>query len=195
MIALTALVLVLAALVLVCLFALMDQHRTLEDVRDHIGTGDAPRPLTHPVGPVVASEVGLPAALDGADHAVVLFLSTTCNTCATVASGLRGPLPADVHVVVRTPALAVGQAWCEEVGLRPEIVTIATDDRIADAFELRVTPAGFVLRNDRIAVAQTVPTPRQLQALLDQRALLAVGPPTAPNAPDTIDGGRSWITT
>lgn len=195
MIALTALVLVVAVLVLVCLFALMDQHRTLEEVREHLGTGDAPRPLTHPVGPIVASEIGLPAALDGAPHAVVLFLSTTCATCATVARSLRGPQPDDLHVVVRTPSTAAGVAWCDEVGLRPGTVTLATDDRIADAFDLRVTPAGFVLRHDRIATAQTVPSPRQLQALLEQRALLASGPPAAPTTPDDAEGGRSWITT
>lgn len=193
MIALTALVLVLTGLVLVCLFALMDQHRTLSELRDHLGAGDNPRPLTHPVGPIVASEIGLPAELDGADHAVVLFLSTTCATCATVARSLRGVVPEDLHVVVRTPSPGAGAAWCEEVGLRPALVTLATDDRIADAFGLRVTPAGFVLTHDRIATAQTVPTPRQLEALLDQRALLAVGPPTAPTAPDS-EGGRSWIT-
>lgn len=194
MIALTALVLVVAALVLVCLFALVDQYRTLEEVRDHLGTGDAPRPITHPVGPVVASEIGLPARLDGAEHAVVLFLSTTCETCATVARSLRGALPDDLHVVVRTPSPRAGEAWCDQVGLRLGDVTLATDDRIADAFGLRVTPAGFVLRHDRIAAAQTVPSPRQLQALLDQRAQLAVGPPPTPTAP-VSEGGRSWSTT
>lgn len=194
MIALTALVLVVAVLVLVCLFALMDQYRSLEEVRDHLGTGDAPRPLTHPVGAIVASEIGLPASLDGAEHAVVLFLSTTCATCSTVARSLRGSLPDDLHVVVRTPTTGVGAEWCDDVGLRPGTVTLATDDRIADAFGLRVTPAGFVLSHDRIAAAQTVPSPRQLEALLDQRAQLAVGPPPAPTAPDA-DGGRSWITT
>jgi hypothetical protein len=176
-IALTGLVLVIAVLVLVCLFAIMDQYRTLEEVREHLGTGDAPRPLTHPTTPVVASEIGLPARLDGADHAVILFVSTTCATCATVARGLRGPLAPDIHIVLKAVSEPDGVTWCGEIGLDPDHVTIATDDRIADAFGLRVTPAGFVLHHDRIAVAQTVPTPRQLVALLDQAAALAVGPP------------------
>ncbi len=175
MIALTALVLVIAVLVLVCLFALMDQYRTLEEVRDHLGTGDEPRPLTYPTDVIVPSSVGLPAALDGAEHAIVLFLSTTCGTCATVARGLRGPLAPDVHIVLRARSDADGTGWRADAGLAPESTTIATDDRIADAFGLRVTPAGFVLRHDRIVVAQTVPSPRQLVALLDQAAALAAG--------------------
>lgn len=202
MIALTVLVLVLAVLVLVCLFALMDHHRTLEEVRDHLGTGDAPRPLTHPVGPIPTTAVGLPRWVEEAEHAVVLFLSTTCATCATVARGFgRGPHP-DLHVVVRTPTTAVGTQWCAEVGLPADLVTLATDDGIADVFDLRVTPAGFVLRRGGIAVAQTVPSPTQLRALLDQRALLASTPapaaaPTSATDPHTApaDGGRSWITT
>lgn len=196
MIALTALVLLLVLVVLVSLFALMDQHRVLLEIQEHLGTGDAPRPLTHPIGPVVASDAGLPAHLDGAERAVVVFLSTTCATCATVGRGLRGPLAPELHVVVRAPSAAEGARWYEEVGLHAGSVTVSTDDRVADAFGLRVTPAAFVLRHDHIVVAQTVPTVRQLTALLDQVAALAGEPVPTPAADDgNPDGRDQWMLT
>jgi hypothetical protein len=183
-IALTALVLVLTVLLLVCLFALMDQYRTLELVRDHLGINDSPRPLTFPSGEIVPSEAGLPAHLDGADHLVVLFLSTSCTTCKTVANALRGKRAEGLHVVVRSRSEALGREWAQEAGLAPDAVTVAADDHIADAFELRVTPAVFVLRGGHIALAQTVPSARQLEPLL-------AGPLTLPRR----DEEPSWTTT
>lgn len=179
MIALTIVVVALAVLVLVCLLALVDQYRTLELVREHLGVNDAPRPIDHRPGPLVPSEVGLPGHLDARGHLVVLLLSTSCTTCRTVAVALRGKdLPA-LHVVVRSAAADEGRAWCAEVGLAPHAVTLDVGGAVAAALGVTITPAALVVRDGGVVLAQTVPSYRQLEPLLSGRVLAGL-PPTQP---------------
>ncbi|HYI62812.1 MAG TPA: hypothetical protein VEW93_13520 [Acidimicrobiales bacterium] len=178
MLALTAFVLVLAVLVLVALFALMDQYRTLELVREHLGINDTPQPLPHPDPAPRPSEAGLPAELDTAGHLVLLFLSTTCGTCKTVATALRGKPTAHLHVVLKAHSPAVGAEWCRETGLPPERVTLDVTSSVADAYQLRTTPAAYVLDRGQVLLAQTIPSFRQLAPLLTPGATVLPRPPT-----------------
>lgn len=171
MIALTVLTLVLAVLVLVCLLALVDQYRTLELIREHLGVNDTPRPIDHPRGRVVPSEVGLPPELDARPHLVVLFLSTSCSTCKTVATALRGKDVPALHVVLKTHSEVAGAEWCREAGLAPERVTFDTTGRVAAALGTDITPAAYVIRDEAVLLAQTIPSYRQLEPLLTGRGL------------------------
>lgn len=166
MLALTVLVLVLVVLTLVALLALVDQYRTLELVREHLGINDTPRPLPKPDPAPLPSQAGLPSGLDASDHVVLLFLSTSCSTCKTVATALRGRSLSHLHVVLKAHSPREGAEWCRDAGLPAERVTIDTTAEVADAYQLRTTPAAYVLARGTIVMAQTIPSFRQLQPLL-----------------------------
>lgn len=180
MLALTVLVLVLVVLTLVALLALVDQYRTLELVREHLGINDTPRPLPKPDRAPRPSQVGLPPGLDAADHVVLLFLSTSCSTCKTVATALRGRSLSHLHVVLKAHSSREGTEWCGDVGLAAEKVTVDTTTEVADAYQLRTTPAAYVLSRGAIVMAQTIPSFRQLQPLLTPGGVvLPSAPPQA----------------
>lgn len=195
MIALTVLALALALLLLVCLLALVDQYRTLEVIRQHLGVNDAPRPIDHPRGRVVPSATGLPAELDGLPHLVLLFLSTSCTTCKTVANALRGKDVPALHVVLKTHSEAAGAEWAREAGLRLDRITFDTAGTVADALQVDITPAAHVIRDEAIVIAQTVPSYRQLEPLLTGRGLAFAKPAgVAAAQPIALDPARRGST-
>ncbi len=189
MLALTVLVLVLVVLTLVALLALVDQYRTLELVREHLGINDTPRPLPKPDPAPLPSHAGLPAELDAVDHLVLLFLSTSCSTCKTVATALRGRSLSRLHVVLKAHSPREGAEWCGDVGLPAERVTVDTTAEVANAYQLRTTPAAYVLARGGIVMAQTIPSFRQLQPLLTPGGVV-LPQPSAPAEVATPPGGQ-----
>lgn len=176
MIAVVVLLLALAVLVLVCLFALIDQYRTLEIVRQHLGVDDAPRPIDHPRGEVVAAAVGLPARLDDLPQVTLLFLSTSCSTCQAVATALRGRSLPTLHVVLKAPSAQRGAEWLRDVGLDPAGATIDVGGRVAAGLMVDITPSALLLHDRHVTLAQTIPSARQLEPLLTGRGLPKAAP-------------------
>ncbi|MGW5679455.1 hypothetical protein ACWEV4_30990 [Streptomyces sp. NPDC003860] len=165
---------VLSVLVLVCLLALVDQYQTQQLIRGRLELDDAPAPIEIPGDRELApSAIGLPAELDTQEHLVVLFLSTTCDTCKTIAKKLDGRPPATLWVVLVEGFQERAEAWFSDTGLPRAQGTVDLDGRISDAFELDVTPAAFVYRNGEVILGQTIPSFRQLDSLLTADAVPA----------------------
>jgi hypothetical protein len=168
---LTTVVVILLVLYGVVLFvqlgALVELFEQVKQVRAYLQMED--RPTTLELGRsqgLAASAVGLPAALDDADQALVLFLSNRCETCRTIAATLAGGAPPAALWVVVEPTSGDGSEFVEEFQLRGDRVLVDRGERIATQLGLDVTPAAILVEQGRLAHAQTVPTVRQLYATL-----------------------------
>lgn len=166
-------VVVLSLVVTVCLLALVDQYRTLEVIRARLELEDAPHPIPIPLGRATnPSAVGLPATLDAAPHLVALFLSTSCSTCRSIASGLREHPSSDVWVVLQQAGTAEeGTRWLTDEGLVIDRATIDVDGQIAAALGVSIIPSAVVYRDGEVLLAQSIPSFRQLTPLFAQRKL------------------------
>ncbi|MDT0543140.1 MULTISPECIES: hypothetical protein [Streptomyces] len=174
MIFLWIVVAVLSVLVLICLLALVDQYQTQQLIRGRLELDDAPAPVEIPGDRVLApSAIGLPAEFDDHEHLVVLFLSTTCDTCKTIAKKLKGRPPKALWVVLVEGSPERAEAWFAGTGLPQAQGSVDVDGRISDAFELDVTPAAFVYRRGEVVLGQTIPSFRQLDSLLTADAVPA----------------------
>lgn len=163
---------VLSVLVLICLLALVDQYQTQQLIRGRLELDDAPAPIGIPGDRALApSAIGLPAKLDAHEYLVVLFLSTTCDTCKTIAKKLNGRPPTSLWVVLVEGFQERAETWFADTGLPQAQGTVDLDGRISDAFELDVTPAAFVYRNGEVVLGQTIPSFRQLDSLLTADAV------------------------
>lgn len=174
MIFLWIVVAVLSVLVLICLLALVDQYQTQQLIRGRLELDDSPAPVEIPGDRVLApSAIGLPTEFDDHEHLVVLFLSTTCDTCKTIAKKLNGRPPNALWVVLVEGSLERAEAWFASTGLSQAQGSVDLDGRISDAFELDVTPAAFVYRRGEVVLGQTIPSFRQLDSLLTADAVPA----------------------
>ncbi|MFD5887182.1 hypothetical protein ACFWHQ_14550 [Streptomyces sp. NPDC060334] len=186
MIFLWVVVSVLSVLVLICLLALVDQYQTQQLIRGRLELDDAPAPVDIPGDrALMPSAIGLPAELDAYEHLVVLFLSTTCDTCKTIAKKLNGRPPKTLWVVLVERDQDRAEAWFAGTGLPMDRGSVDLDGRISDAFELDVTPAAFVYRRGEVALGQTIPSFRQLDSLLTADAV------PAPLLPDSTTEGKT----
>lgn len=168
MILLTALTLAMAVLLLICVLALMDQYRTLELVRDKFGINAQPAAISRPDRAPDLVSLGvqkhpIPAERDF----LVLFLSTTCNSCTDVAMFLADNPSDRIVTVVRAPSREEVITWCGRAGLSIDLVHADIDGSVGAAFRVNVNPSVFLLQGDEIVLAQTVPTPHQLAPLLE----------------------------
>lgn len=164
-------------LILVCLLAvvafiqfgaLIEMFHQMQQVRHHLDMFDTPNPME--LGPsqgIRPSELGLPAQLDGSGHAVVLFLSNKCKTCFDIAATLAGgALPPSVWLVVVPVAGGDASEFVDQYQLRGERIMVDDGELIVSRLGLDITPAALTIKDGRIEQAQTVPSPRQLYAML-----------------------------
>lgn len=169
----SVMLLVLAVLSTISLLALADQYRTLELIRDHLGINDYPRPVDVRRDAPPPSTAGLPNELDEIDHVVLLFVTTSCSTCKTVATSLRGKVVPTLRVVLSASTEAAAREWLRDVGLSAQQVILDGDNRVSGHYGISVAPAAIVLRRGRVVVAQTVPSFRQIEPLLSANAIPA----------------------
>jgi len=166
-VALTIAVCLLTVLVSICVLALVDQYRTLEVVRSELGVNDTPEAIAVPDGlPEPPSAAGLPAEFDGHQRLTVLFLSTMCSTCQTIAKRLRGEVPYGVKLVVEARSHEDAEQWLTASRMPADRVIVDEESRIAGLLDITVAPAAVVFRDGRVVSAQTIPSFRQLEALL-----------------------------
>lgn len=163
-------------LILVCLLAvvafiqfgaLIEMFQQLHQVRQHLDMFDTPNPMelgeSHGVAP---SSIGLPTELD-AGQSVVLFLSNKCKGCFDIAATLAGgALPAGLWVVIVPVTGGDASDFVAQYQLTGERVIVDIDERISGRLGLDITPAALIVNDGRIEVAQTVPSPRQVYAML-----------------------------
>jgi hypothetical protein len=168
---------VLAVLVFLACGMLIELYRDVRQLREAAGILD--RPLEVELGDVAGtrpSQHGLPASLDSAGSALVLFLSDRCATCHTLAAALQGDLPPGLWLVLeaRSPASAqefVAKNRLEEAAARSRLVLDRAGE-IAQRIGLRTTPVGFRVEDGSIARATTVPSRRYLSSILTERVRL-----------------------
>ncbi|ACU74552.1 hypothetical protein Caci_5694 [Catenulispora acidiphila DSM 44928] len=162
-----AIIALLGVVVFLLFGAQIELFRTVEQIRDYAGLIDRPEPVS--LGAAVGtapSDYGLPAYLDSAHRAVVLFLSDKCATCRSIAAALDGALPRGVVVVIDagpngTPDLTLA------FQLDPERTVVDAGRTIMDALGLNITPLGVVVQDGRLVRASTLPSTRQLYTLIE----------------------------
>lgn len=159
---------VLSLLVAICVLALVDQYRTLELIRAKLKLEDNPTPIELPLERDLSpSAIGLTADLDALEHLVLLFLSTSCNTCRTIAEAMNGRPPKGVRVVLeQVHSAEEGAKWLAENNIPAQFATVDVTGDIASALGIDVTPSAVLYRLGAPIAAQTIPSYRQLEPLL-----------------------------
>ena len=161
-------VVVLSLLVLLCLLALVDQYRTMELIRARLKLDDNPDPIAIPSDrPVAPSAIGLPTELDARPYLAVVFLSTTCITCRSIAKGLQTTPYTDVWVVLlHAHDEEEGAAWLDAAEIPADRASIDPRGDIASALGIDVVPSVVVYRDGEAVLAQSIPSFRQLVPVL-----------------------------
>jgi hypothetical protein len=161
-------VVVLSLLVLLCLLALVDQYRTMELIRARLKLEDNPEPIPIPNDrPVAPSAIGLPAELDSRAYLAVVFLSTTCITCRSIANGLQTKPSDDVWVVLlHAHNKEEGAAWLATAEIPTDRASVDPGGAIASALGIDVVPSVVVYREGEVVLAQSIPSFRQLVPVL-----------------------------
>jgi hypothetical protein len=161
---------------LVVVLALVDQYRTLELIREDLGLNDRPEPIGLPDPAPTPSQLGLPESWDVPEHLVLLFLSTTCTTCASIARKLNGRIPSTLQVILEVTGHGAPEEWLDDVGLRGQGVIVDVESAIADGLQLSITPAAVIYQRGTLRMAQTIPSYRQLEPLLKPSSLSLLSP-------------------
>ncbi|QKW34521.1 hypothetical protein HUT06_11195 [Actinomadura sp. NAK00032] len=165
--ALLILVCVLAALVFIAFSALVEMFHQLKQIREYLEIEDSPVliDLGDAAG-TVPSAAGLPAELDTAGRATVLFLSNKCRTCFTLAAALQGRVrPPGLWIVV-VPVLGDAAEFIDLFDLRGERVVLDEDEHVVNRLGIDATPAAVLVEDGRMVKAHSVPSSRQMFAAL-----------------------------
>lgn len=173
----TAVLLVLCCLLGVVVFielgALVELFKQVEQIRGELSLVDVPTELDlGRAHGMPATAVGLPAPLDTQRKALVLFLSTKCATCSSIAAAFRGAIPSAMWVVVEPVVDAEGDTFVQSFELAGDRTIIDYGGGIANRLGLDVTPSALHIENGRMKRAQTVPSSRQAFAMVPQVRLL-----------------------
>jgi len=153
----------------ILLGALVELFNQVQQIRTQLGMVDRATPLD--LGAkrdALASTVGLPAVLDDTGDAMVLFLSNRCTTCRAIAHELDGTVPPGVWIVAEpvTGDDQEAEAFLQEFRLDGGRALVDRQTQIAEQLDLNVTPTAIFIENGRLRRAQTVPSSRQLSAML-----------------------------
>ena len=186
---LAIIVFVLAALMFVLFGALIELFEQVKQLRRFLDLEDRVTQLD--IGERVGerpSEFGLPQSLDTAERGIVLTLSTKCATCQTLAATLRGgELPPDTWLLV-VPVTGDGREFIDAYELYGDRVLVDEGQRLTRGLGIEVSPSALFISDGRLADAQTVPSVRQLRAILPRYGRARSGPltvavPSAGNVP------------
>ena len=168
---LVALGLLLVALIqMLCLFALVDQYKSLLQIRDALRLVDTSYDLPlFAVDGTLPSAIGLPSPIDREPFAVVLLLSTKCSSCRSVALAMDGRLPDDSWIVLEGRSEDECREFQEQVRLSTEPVFVDAGGRIAERLRIHHFPSAIVFANGQAQSAHSVPSYRQFRQLLERR--------------------------
>lgn len=165
----TTVLLVVVCLLAVVLFlqigAQVELFEQVKQIRGYLDMEDKPTPVE--LGTLEGaspSRFGLPAVLDQAEQAMVLFVSNKCETCRNLASALRGgAVPPSMWVVV-VPVTGDGNEFITEFDLYGERVLLDEGEQIVGSIGLDLTPVALHIADGKLTRAHTVPTVRQMYA-------------------------------
>jgi len=145
---------------------MVDQRRTLDHVRGHLARAAKPEAIEYIRPAPSLTSVGLPAGLGEASHLVLLFLSTSCTSCLSLARRVKESASEHLWIVLNAPSVSAGWEWIDDVGLRRDAVTVDSAQEVFRGFGVGITPAILVLRRGEVMLGQTVPSYDQLEPLL-----------------------------
>lgn len=136
--------------------------------RDALAVGDGgPDRDPAAVGDDRDGHAGAAAGRRDSGRQAVLILSDSCTTCADVARGLRAEPPPGLVALVESRSAAAARAWLAAQGLAAgERVIYDEAGRMADRLGVAVTPAVVRFEGGRATAAATVPSRRQLEAVI-----------------------------
>lgn len=159
----------------ICMFALVDQYRSMLQIRDALRLIDTPQelPLLELEG-LSPSAFGLPSRIDSEALAVVVLLSTKCTTCTAVARGF-GEFPAPGWAVIAANSTDQIEGFEESVGLSGSRVIRDVGGRVADRMKIRTFPTAIVFAAGAAVNLRTIPSHRQLRRLLESEARAVAG--------------------
>jgi hypothetical protein len=166
--------------------ALAEAYRDIRQLREQLGATDKPVPVELGKGQGgLPSSHGLPADLDSAVRAVVVFVDSHCGTCRMIMSSLAGSLPGGMWLAVMSDSTSEASQWLAETGFH-ESPSLARVVSIKPAeFErhlgMRITPLAVIVEHGRLASAHTVPSVRQFYAMVP--TTLSLSAPTQREAP------------
>lgn len=178
-IALLIITCLLAAAVLILFSSQVELYRQLTQVRAYLKLVDEPTPVElGSASGVLASSVGLPAAVDTAPSAIVLVLSTKCATCRALANTVRGAVPRWLWLLVEPASGAEqeGKEFVEEFQLAGERTIVDADGEIAERLGMDVTPLALFFDGGRLRKAETVPSTRHLYSIAPADLPLRLAP-------------------
>ena len=150
--------------------ALVEIYRQVDQLRQQAGLMDEPISLDFD-STASLEAIGEPAIWEGAQHNgrfVVLVLSTSCTTCAAVASGLPRKRTPNLVCLVVAGREEEALAWMTQQGL--EHGPYARADirgRISERFGLSTSPVAIRFEGTRPVGATTVPSKQHTKALFD----------------------------
>lgn len=155
----------LAAMAIILLGAQVELYEQVKQIRRLLDLTDSVTELEIKARNAIPSSAGLPADLDGASRAAVLFLSNKCATCQTLAASLRGGnLSRNLWLIV-VPVGKDVAAFLNAYELVGDRILVDNGEKIASGLGLSVTPAALEVEGGRIVRAHTVPSVRHLREL------------------------------
>lgn len=190
----TTIALILAAVALlvslICLAALVEMFRNLEDLQKHVEYNDTPKQIPEATNSLIGQ---LPSThgLQDLDQSsgVVLLLSPKCHTCGRIAEELAKGLPeALMMVVVSGTDEATAYQWLAATGLAADDVTLDDDYQIVRSLSLFATPSALRIFEGQITGVWSIPSVRALDSFLNEELAPASAP--TPIQPKDLRGER-----
>jgi hypothetical protein len=155
---------VLTFVVIACAAALVEVFKQLAELREALNLRDEPIPLGVKAGELRTDEIGLPGEIAAEPKAIVVFLSTRCATCLTVAEAFRGGSPATVWFVL--PSLPTPSTLLDLLADSRMRVILDEGDEIANRVGVNVTPMVLTTSFGDVIRAQAVSSARQVLSMV-----------------------------
>lgn len=168
--------------------ALAEAYRSIRQLTDHPAAAGryVPVDLGDALGKAPSS-VGMPAELDAAVSAFIVYIANRCGTCRTIVSSLSGGLPPGVWLAVIAESPAEAFAWLGEGGISEDSpatqrIAVVTSAVIEEHFGRHITPLAIEIENGRLVRAKTVGSVKQFYSLVPSTLTLAAPEPEGVSA-------------
>lgn len=157
-------VVILAVIVALLFGAVVEFHRQLLQLRQHVGLVDTARGLKWNLDARYEDVAGA----EGGLRNVVLVLSDSCSTCADIAVELAQLMRPELTVLIEGRSDAEAIEWLSRFDLAPsDQIIIDRGGERAQQTGVTVTPAAIRFERGSPVSAHTVPSVRQLRVALD----------------------------
>jgi hypothetical protein len=168
----------LAVVLAVVCAALVEVFRQLAEIRASLNLDDRALPLGLLNMDVSVTEIGLPEELATAPEVIVVFLSTKCATCLSIAEAFRGGAPSSVWFALQSDEAGLTKLTAPLERSSDRIVA-DVGGKIASRIGLDVTPSVLTVQYGQIVRAQAVSSVRQVLAAVP--VVAAIGPSEGAN--------------